>query len=162
MRAPAPPDRHEVAAMRLKRGFRFDRGSHHIEVLAVEGTGRRNLTIHLGESRHGPRGKNKTEVRYLLINRSRREALLGSNFSSALSSPPLLSGIVPMLEVRRWRLDFNPTAHGLEIDAAWLEAAELIRVETDNLGCFSKSVRMKDLVMERIPRRLRVTFGEDG
>lgn len=154
--------RHEVAAMRLKTGLRFDRGSHQIEVLSVDGTGRGNLAIHLSESRHGPRGKNKTEVRYLLINRSRREALLGSASSSALYSPPLLSSIVPMIEVRRWRLGFNPPAHGFEIDAAWLEAAELIRVETGNLGCFSKSVRMEDLVMERIPRRVRVTFGEDG
>ncbi len=154
--------RHEAAAMRLKKGFRCDRGSHHIEVLSVDGTRRGGLTIHLSESRHGPEGKNRTEIRYLLINRSRREALLGSISSSVLSSPPLLSGILPMLEVRRWKLEFDPPAHGSGIDAAWLDAAELIRVETGNLGCFSKSVRMEELVMEQIPRRFRVTFGEDG
>ena len=145
--------RHEAAAMRLEKRTPFDRGSHRIEVLSVDGTGRGMLTIHLGESRHGLREPNKTEIWYLLINRPRRQALLGSTSSSALSSPPLLSGILPMLEVRRWKLDFDPLPFGFEIDAAWLEKAELIRVETSNLGCFSKRVRMEDLVMEQIPRR---------
>ena len=33
----------------------------------------------------------------------------------------------------------------------WLQDAELVRIETTHLGVFSKTIRIEDFVLERIP-----------
>ena len=62
----------------------------------------------------------------------------------------MMSPFFPMLKVRRLRLNFSPPRSGPPIGPDWYDGAELIRVETRDLGWFSKSVRLEDLVMERI------------
>ena len=142
--------RPKVAAMPLVEGARLDRGSDQARILGI-GRRRGSLTVRISETRHRLRGEDQTETRWLLVNRSRGEFLTGGSLdSTALFSPPLLSGIVPMLEARRSRLGFRLPADGLERDAAWIEGAELVRLETSNLGRFSKPVRMEGLVLDEV------------
>jgi len=142
--------RAEFATLPLVEGTRFDRGSDHTLILGV-GRRRGSLTVRLSETRHRLRGEDRTEIRWLLVNRSRGEFLTGGSLdSTALSSPPLLSGIFPMLEARRSTLRFHPLPDGVEMDAAWIEGAELVRLETSDLGRFSKWVRMEGLVLDQV------------
>ena len=55
-----------------------------------------------------------------------------------------------MLEARRSTLRFHPLPDGVEMDAAWIEGAELVRLETSDLGRFSKWVRMEGLVLDQV------------
>lgn len=142
--------RPQVAAMPLVEGSRLHRGSNQARILGI-GRRRGSLTVRLSETRHRLRGEGETETRWLLVNRLRGEVLPGNSLdSTAISSPPLLSRILPMLEARRSRLGFRPPAGGVEMDAAWIEGAELVRLETSNLGRFSKRVRMEDLVLDEV------------
>ncbi len=158
--------RDEITTMQPERGARYDRGSDHVEVLSVGRGILGGFTILLSESTHRLRGDNWKAIRYLLINSSRREALSGRAgfFSRSLSSPPLSSFIFPMLEVRKSELEFRPSSESPPLDPAWIDGAELIRVETRDLGWFSKSIQLKDLVMERIARPFPKSSqtGKDG
>ena len=154
--------RAEAAELRPVKGVRLDQSSDHTEILSVGRAGSDALTIQLCETSHRLRGEDKTEARYFLVNPSRGEALPASIGDISLSSPPLLSGIVPMLEVRRTRLDFHRPPDGVEMDAAWLEEAELVRLETSNLGSFYKSIRMEALVLDQLgPPSATPPFGMD-
>ena len=141
--------RTEVAELLPARGFRLDRGSDRTEILSVGRPGGDALTIHLSQTVHRLEGEDKPESRHLLVNRPRGEALQGSSTGFSLSSPRLMSGLFPMLEVRRSTLHFRPP-DGVEMDAAWIEGAELVRFETRDLGRFSKRVRMEGLVLDRV------------
>ncbi|MDE2756629.1 MAG: hypothetical protein OXI92_08790 [Acidobacteriota bacterium] len=142
--------RSEVASLPLVEGARLARGSDHTRILGI-GMRRGSLTVRLSETRHRLRGDDETEIRWLLVNRSRGEFLTGGSLdSTALSSPSLLSGILPMLEARRSTLRLRPPADGVELDAAWIEGAELVRLETSDLGRFSKWVRMEGLVLDQV------------
>ncbi len=142
--------RPEVAALPLVEGVWLDRGSDHTRILGI-GRRRGSLTVWLSETRHRLRGEDETETRWFLVNRSRGEALPGGSLdSTAISNPPLLSGILPMLEVRRSRLRFVPPPDGVEMDAAWIEGAELVRLETSDLGRFSKWIRVENLVLDQV------------
>ena len=135
--------RAEFGALPLVEGARLDRGSDHARILGIGGR-RGALTVRLSETRHRLRGQVETGTRWFLVNRSRGEALAGGSLdSTALSIPPLLSGILPMLESRRSRLRFRPPADGVEMDAAWIEGAELVRLETSDLGRFTKWIHME-------------------
>ena len=94
----------------------------------------------------------RKHVTYLLINRSRQQALVGWDWGDSLSMPSHLPSVFPMLRVRRLRLNFEWPRDGAPIVPGWNDGAELIRVETRDLGWFSKSIRLEDLVMERIAR----------
>lgn len=151
--------RDKITTMRLEKGFRYERGSDHVEVLSIDEPYPGSLTVLISESSHGLIGDGRKDVEYLLVNTSRGQALIGwSGYmeSDSLSSPPLLSFIFPMLAVRRLELNFNTTSEGPPIDPAWFQGAELILVETRDLGWFSKSVRVEDFVMERITRPVAV------
>ena len=142
--------RPEVAALPLVEGARLKRGSDHTRILGI-GRRRGSLTVWLSETRHRLRGEGETETRWFLVNRSRGEALPGGTLdSTAISNPPLLSGILPMLEARRSRLGFVPPPDGVEMDAAWIEGAELVRLETSDLGRFSKWIRMEGLLLDQV------------
>ena len=150
--------RDEITRMRLEPGFRFDRGSDHARILAVNPPGYHSpdhgFTIELRESTHGLALDRWSAIRYLLVNSSRREALLGQRSFFGLDSIPspyLWSDFFPMLEVRRPSLEFDLPADGPAVDETWLQGAELVRVETAHLGVFSKTVRIEDFVMDRIP-----------
>ncbi len=150
--------RDEITRMRLEPGIRYDRGSDHAEILAVAhrsyDASDHSFTIELSGSTHRLTLDGWKVIRYILINSSRGEALFGrrSFFGlDSLSKPLLLSDIFQMLEVRRPSLDFDLPSDGPPIDATWLQGAELVRVETTNLGVFSQSIQIEDFVMERIP-----------
>lgn len=144
--------RNAISALRLEKGARHDRGSDRVAILSVDKSNHGRLMVHLNEFSHRLMQDGRKHITYLLINRSRRQALAGWDRGDSLSMPPMLSDFFPMLRVRRMRLDFGPSRDGPPIDPDWYDGAELIRVESRDLGWFSKSIRLEDLVMERIAR----------
>ena len=147
--------RNAISALRLEKGTRYQRGSDWVAIVKVDPSLRRRgrLIVDLNEIGHRLMQDGRKQVTYLLINRSRRQALAGWVLESGtLSVPPMMSPFFPMLKVRRLRLNFSPPRSGPPIGPDWYDGAELIRVETRDLGWFSKSVRLEDLVMERIAR----------
>jgi len=142
--------RPEVAELQPTEGARLERGSGRTEIHSVGRAGSGLLTIYLSETSHRLRGEEETETRYLLVNRSRGQALRGAITDFTLYSPPLLWGPFPMLEVRCSKLEFRPPPDDFEMDAAWLDGAALIRLETIRLGHFSKSIRMEGLVLDQL------------
>ena len=147
--------RNAISALRLEKGARYHRGSDWVETVRVDTSGRYrgHLIVHLNEFGHRLMQDGRKQISYLLINRSRRQALAGWVLErDTLSVPPMMSPFFPMLQVRRLRLNFSPPRSGPPIGPDWYDGAELIRVETRDLGWFSKSVRLEDLVMERIAR----------
>ena len=146
--------RHTITTMRLEKGSRHIRGSDQVQLLSIERTPRGGgLTILLSESTHRLAGDNWQGLHYLLFNPSRREVMVGfrshASNSGYVYSPPLHSPLAT-LRVGRWELNFYPPSNGPPIDPVWFQEAELVRLETRDLGWFSKSVRVEDFVMERI------------
>ena len=146
--------RNAISELRLEKGARYRKGSDWVEILSVDTSGRfrGHLIVHLNEFGHRLMQDGRKQIAYLLINRSRRQALAGWDQEDSLSVPTLMSSFFPMLEVRRLRLQFSTPRSGPPIGPDWYEGAELIRVETHDLGWFSKSIRLENLVMERIAR----------
>ena len=147
--------RHTTTTMRLEKGSRHIRGSDQVQILSIERTPRGGgLTILLSESTHRLAGDNWQVPHYLLFNPSRREVIVGfpSHYSNSayVYSPPLHSPLTT-LRVGRWELNFYPPSNGPPIDPVWFQEAELVRLETRDLGWFSKSIRVEDFVMERVP-----------
>lgn len=144
--------RDTITRMRLEPGVRYDRGSDHAAILAVTSQDDAWI-VHLSESSHKRTLDDWKAVRYLLVNFSKKEALYGQRSfgPDALSSFLLFSDIYQMLEVRRPTLSFDLPSETFSIDATWLQGAELVRVETRDLGWFSKMIRIEDFVMDRIP-----------
>lgn len=144
--------RDTITRMRLEPGVRYDRDSDHAAILAV--TSQNDAWIvHLRETSHKLTLDDWKAVRYLLVNFSRKEALFGrrSFGPDSLSSFLLFSDIYQMLQIRRPTLSFDLPSETFPIDATWLQGAELVRVETRDLGWFSKTIRIEDFVMDRIP-----------
>ena len=144
--------RNEIAAMRLVEGALYDGGSVRSSIRSVDTSYRGGVTVHLNEFSHGLMQDGRKRTTYLLINRSRQQALIGWGWVDSLSIPPLLSSFFPMLKVRRLRLNFSPPDDVPSIDRGWYDEAELVRIESRDLGWFSKSIRLENLVMERIAR----------
>ena len=142
--------RNAVSALRLEKGAGYAQGSDRVAVLSVDTSNRGRLMVHLNEFSHRLTGDRRKHITYLLINRSRRQALAGWDMGDSLSMPPMLSDFFPMLRVRRMRLDFSPPLDGPPIDPDWYDGAELIRVESRDLGWFSKPIRLENLVMAQI------------
>ncbi|MDE2964234.1 MAG: hypothetical protein OXU26_09995, partial [Acidobacteriota bacterium] len=156
--------RDAITVMRLEEGSVYDMGSDRVAILSIETSNPGRLVVHLKEFGHRLLQDGRKQSAYLLINRSRRQALLGRGWSDSLSMPPMMSSVLPMLRVSRLRLDFNQLGDDPSIDPYWIDGAEFIRVESRDLGWFSKSVRLENLVMERIPRSYPEAPppGEDG
>lgn len=157
--------RNAISALRLEKGARCQWGSDWVEILSVDTTGRfrGRLIVDLNEFSHRLMQDGRKQVAYLLINRSRRQALAGRVLQrDTLSVPPMMYPFFPMLKVRRLRLHFSPPRSGPPIGPDWYDGAELIRVETRDLGWFSKSIRLEDLVMERIAQSSPEPPGADG
>lgn len=89
---------------------------------------------------------------YVLRNRSKRQALLSEgSFAYAMLTPPMAPFLLPMLGVSHSSLYFRLPSTAPPIDPGWFEDAELVRIETRNLGRFSKTIRMENLVLKDIP-----------
>ena len=150
--------RNRMGTIRLEEGVGYERGSDHGRILAVTGLFYRpsdqGFSILLSESAHRLTLDSGKTVRYLLIHASRREALLGKRnffFPATLATPHPWSGIVSMLRVNRRSSDFLLPEGSPPLPENWLEGAELVRIETTHLGVFSKTIRIEDFVLERIP-----------
>ena len=150
--------RNHMEAMQLEAGIRYERGSDHGRILAVTDPIYRptdqGFRILLSESEHRLTLDARKPVRYLLVHPLRREGLLGKrNFflPTELASPHPWSGILSMLRVGRRSFDFLLPESSPPLPEDWLEGAELVRVETTHLGVFSKTIRIEDFVLERIP-----------
>ena len=139
-----------ISALRLEKGARQARGSDRVAILSVDTSNRGRLMVHLNESSHRLTQDRRKHITYLLINRSRRQALAGWDMGDSLSMPSHLSPGFPMLKVRRLRLNFSPPRDSPSIGPDWYDEAELIQIESRDLGWISKSIRLEDLVMKRI------------
>ena len=145
-----------ITSIRLEPGAHYDGGSDHAEILQVT-TSTNRVTIELAESRHRLVHDHGKSRRYVLHNPSKREALLGeehnfyqSDFSVWSFLPPM-AYFPPVLKVSRPTLLFELPGDS-PVDQEWFENAELVRIEPVTLGRFSKSIRLDDFVMKRIPR----------
>ena len=150
--------RNRMHTLRLESGFGYERGSDQGRILAITNPIYRptdqGFSILLSESEHRLTLDTGMTVRYLLVHPSRREALLGRrNFflPTELASPHPWSGILSMLRVGRRSFDFLLPEGSPPLPENWLEGAELVRVETTHPGVFSKTIRLEDFVLERIP-----------
>ena len=141
----------DVATFPLKRGARYDRGSDHVEILRVT-TNENSLVIEMKESRHRLIQDRMKSRWYLLRNPAARQALLSEgSLAYAILTPPMAPLAFPMLGVSHSSLYFPLPSTDPPVDAGWFEDAELVRIETRNLGRFSKTIRMENLVLKDIP-----------
>ena len=146
----------EITTIRLETGARFAAGSDHAEILRLTASNE-SLTIELKESRHSSVHDLGHTRRYVLHNPSKGEGLLGEEFSISPLDFPLWSILPPMayfprvLEVKETTLSFDLPQGDFPVDSDWFRDAELVRIDTINLGRFSKSVRLENFVMEQIP-----------
>ncbi len=145
-----------ITSIRLEPGAHYDRGSDHAEILQVA-TSSSGVTIQLKESRHRLVHDHGKSRRYVLHNPSKREALLGDEYSispldfSMWSLLPPMAYFPPVLKVSLSTLSFESPGDS-PVDSDWFGNAELVRIETMTLGRFSKSIRLDDFVMKRIPQ----------
>lgn len=143
--------RNDIATFPLEHGARYDRGSDHVEILGVT-TKMNSLRIELKESRHRLIQDRMESRWYLLRNRAKGQAVLSEgSIAFAILTPPLAPLLFPMLGVSHSSLYFQLPSTDPPVDPDWFDAAELVRIETRNLGRFSKTIRMENLVLQDIP-----------
>ena len=142
--------RQAITVMQLEEGAGYEGAADRVAILAVDTFSRGRWTVRLNEVTHRLPQDGRRHSAYLLINRSRRQALAGWDLEASLSMPPLLSVALPMLRVRRLQLSFVPSRNGPPVDPGWIHGAELIRVASCDVGWISKSIRLEELVMDRI------------
>lgn len=143
--------RNEIATFPLEQGARYDRGSDHAEIVGVT-TDRDSLRIELEESRHRLIQDRMKSRWYVLRNRSKRQALLSEgSLAYAVFTPPSGPLSFPMLGVSHSSLYFQLPSTDPPVDPDWFDDAELVRIETRNLGRFFKTIRMENLVLKDIP-----------
>ena len=56
-----------------------------------------------------------------------------------------------MLKIHRTTLVFTLPSTDPRVEPDWFDGAELVRIETRNLGRFSKMIRMENLILKDIP-----------
>lgn len=143
--------RNDIATFPLEHGARYDRGSDHVEILRVT-TNKNSLRIELKESRHRLIQDRIKSRWYLLRNRVKRQAVLSEgSLVYAILTPPMAPLSFPMLGISHSSLYFSLPSTDPPVDTDWFEDAELVRIETRNLGRFSKTIRMENLVLSAIP-----------
>ena len=143
--------RNNIATFPLEHGARYDRGSNHAEIVRVTMT-KDSLRIELRESRHRLIQDRMKSRWYLLRNRVKRQAVLSEgSIAYAILTPPPAPLSFPMLGVSHSSLYFQLPSTDPPLEPDWFEGAELVRIETRNLGRFSKTIRMENLVLKDIP-----------
>ncbi|MDE2755210.1 MAG: hypothetical protein OXU26_17555 [Acidobacteriota bacterium] len=142
--------RHSVTVIQLEEGSGFEGGVDRTAILSVGTFDRGRWIVRLSEVSHRLPQDGRRQSTYLLLNRSRGQALAGWDLEDSLSMPPLLSFALPMLRVRRLQLSFFPSRDSPPIDPGWIHGAELVRVASRDVSWISKSIRLEDLVMDRI------------
>ena len=143
--------KNDIATFPLEQGARYDRGSDHVEIVGVT-TDTDSLRIELEESRHRLIQDRMKSRWYLLRNPATRQVLLSEgSLAYAIMTPPMAPLSFPMLGVSHSSLHFRLPSTDPPVDPDWFEDAELVRIETRNLGRFSKTIRMENLVLKDIP-----------
>ncbi len=143
--------RNDIATFPLEHGARYDRGSDHVEILRVT-KNKNSLRIELKESRHRLIQDRMKSRWYLLRNRAKRQAVLSEgSVAFAILTPPLAPLSFPMLGVSHSSLYFLLPSTDPPVERGWFEDAELVRIETRNLGRFSKTIRLESLILKDIP-----------
>lgn len=142
--------RQVVTVMQLEEGAGYEGGADRAAILSVDTFSRGRWIVRLNEVSHRLPQDARRHSTYLLINRSRRQAVAAWDLDHSLSMPPVLSFVLPMLRVRRLQLSFLPSQDGPPIDPGWIHGAELIRVASRDAGWISKSILLEELVMDRI------------
>lgn len=143
--------RNEIATFPLEAGARYDGDSDHVEILKVT-RDKYSLRIEMKESRHRLLQDHVKRRWYVLRNPSKRQALASSGaISYSIGTPPAALVSMPILEVSHATLDFLLPSTGPPVDPNWLQGAELVRIEARDLGRFTKTVRLDDMVMNTIP-----------
>ena len=141
----------DIATFPLEHGARYERGSDHLEILRVP-TNKSSLRIELRESRHRLIQDRMKSRWYLLRNRVKRQAILSEgSIAYAILTPPMAPLSFPMLGVSYSSLYFQLPSCDPPVAPDWFDDAELVRIETKNLGRFFKTIRMKNLVLKDIP-----------
>ncbi|MDE2756630.1 MAG: hypothetical protein OXI92_08795 [Acidobacteriota bacterium] len=147
-----------TAVLPLKRGAVRRSGSDRTEILWIGGTGR-GLTVELKETVSRVAADGWAMTTHVLRNPSTREVWLGGGDGTSVSNQDglaMLPGlypawIPPSLHFLTSELRFRLPEGSPPLPETWLQGAELVRIETTQLGVMSKTVRIDDLVMERIP-----------
>lgn len=143
--------RDKITTMRPEKGGRLDRGSDH--ALIVQVTTRKNTCrVVLKELGHRlVLDKAKSRL-YVLRNSSRKEALLGQERGAYSRTISALYPFVPrVIESSEQTIEFSLPSGDLELGPDWFQEAEFVRIETSILGHFSKSVRLDDFFLGRVP-----------
>ncbi len=147
-----------TAVLPLKRGAVRRSGSDRTEILWIGGSGR-GLTVELKETVHRVAADGWAKTTHVLRNPSTREVWFGEGDGSSVSNQPALAvlaglypaWIPPSLHFLSSELRFRLPEGSPSLPETWLQGAELVRIETTQLGVLSRTVRIDDLVMERIP-----------
>ena len=147
-----------VAAVPVRPGARFAAPGFAGEILSVETTGRRvgmRMSI-TGVQRYRaaastPLGAGPMDVRFVLRNASRREAVATVTARGAASEATLgISGTRTMRFVGERVFAAPPGLAGAPpLDAAWLAGAELVCLQLEYLGSFTRPAQVEFVVGER-------------
>ena len=146
-----------TAVLPLKRGAVRRSGSDRTEILWIERSGR-GLTVELKETVNRVAADGWAMTTHVLRNPSTREVWLGVGDGSSVSNQEALvlaglypAWIPPSLHFLTSELHFRLPEGSPSLPETWFQAAELVRIETTQLGVLSRTVQIDDLVMERIP-----------
>lgn len=147
-----------TAVLPLKRGAVRRSGSDRTEILWIGRSGR-GLTVELKETANRVAADGWAMTTHVLRNPATREVWLGFGHGSSVSNrdglavlPGLFPAwIPPSLQLLTSELSFRLPEGNPPLPETWLQAAELVRIETTQLGVLSRTVQIDDLVMERIP-----------
>lgn len=147
-----------TAVLPLKRGAVGRSGSDRTEILWIGGSGR-GLTVELKETVNRVAADGWAMTTHVLRNPSTREVWLGAGEGSSVSNQaalavyagPYPAWIPPSLQILTSELRFRLPEGSPPLPDTWLQGAELVRIETTQLGVLSTTVQIDDLVMERIP-----------
>jgi hypothetical protein len=144
----------EVPA-RASARFRYG-GSWQGDILGVA-AGPNGIEMRTRESGRLRRIEGVGDRYYVLLNKSRGDAVVGTASSAALFWPPI--PFVPStgtLDVLHRNVDFSTYYAGdreITLNQAWLDGATLVILETVRIGTFTRSIDFGDVVLASLPRR---------
>ena len=141
----------EITPLAMEVGARYRRGSDHAEVLdvTIQGKNRKTMDISLKESSHRLLPDRPKYWWYVLLNRSRGEALLGDDRNS--NHFGRIPFVLPTVNSNNLRLHFTLVQIDPSYGPEWFEGAELFRIDMTYVGAVSKSLQMQNFVMNQIP-----------
>ncbi len=141
-----------AGVMALRSGASYLRSPRGAMILKVS-LSRDRCVISLRETSvqtWSPSDTSRLAGRYVLVNTTRKEALLPEDtYTADVLDGNWLNLYEASLRVTHANVTFvyHPAWNGPVIDAAWLSQAELVRVEPVSLGVFAKKLTIDDFVL---------------